>query len=224
VTVATRSGTNAFHGNVFEYIRNYEFNARSANLLVRDSLKQNQFGGTIGGPIIRNRLFFFVGEQSTIKRSNPADNQGFSMTPAMLQGDFSVIASTQCQTRAITLAAPFVNNKIPTAQMDPIAMKIAALLPTNQINSCGLVNYATGGNQRQYQIPAKVDYTLNQKAKHLRPLHAVEQLHAAVLRFGKSAVYGKHNGSVEPDSVDGGGLHICVQPNPNQQLPSHGEP
>src|SRR6185295_3222727 len=104
VTVATRSGTNAFHGNVFEYIRNYEFNGRSAPLLVRDSLKQNQFGGTIGGPIIRNRLFFFVGEQTTIKRSNPGGAVGFSLTPAMLQGDFSVIASTQCQTRAITLA------------------------------------------------------------------------------------------------------------------------
>src|SRR3984893_10417964 len=52
VTVATRSGSNALHGDVFEYVRNYEFNGRSATLLVRDSLKQNQFGGTIGGPII----------------------------------------------------------------------------------------------------------------------------------------------------------------------------
>jgi Carboxypeptidase regulatory-like domain/TonB dependent receptor len=163
ITVATRSGTNTIHGNVFEYIRNYLFNGRSATLLVRDSLKQNQFGGTIGGPIMKNKLFFFVGEESTIKRSNPASSQGFSMTPAMLTGDFSVIASTQCQTKAITLAAPFVNNKIPQGQMDPIAMKIAALLPTDQLNNCGLVNYATGGNQRQYQIPAKVDYVLNTK-------------------------------------------------------------
>ena len=163
VTVATRSGSNALHGDVFEYVRNYEFNGRSAPLLVRDSLKQNQFGGTIGGPIIRNKLFYFVGEQSTIKRSNPADSQGFSMTPAMLSGDFSVIASTACQPKAITLAAPFVNNKISPALMDPIALKIAALLPTSQLNSCGLVNYATGGNQRQYQVVSKADYTINAK-------------------------------------------------------------
>jgi Carboxypeptidase regulatory-like domain len=161
VTVATRSGTNAFHGNVFEYVRNYLFNGRSAPLLVRDSLKQNQFGGTIGGPIMKNKMFFFVGEESTIKRSNPADSQSFSMTPAMLTGDFSVIASGQCQAKPITLAAPFVNNKIPQNLMDPIAMKIAALLPKDQLNSCGLVDYATGGNQRQYQIPAKVDYVIN---------------------------------------------------------------
>jgi hypothetical protein len=163
VTVATRSGSNALHGDVFEYVRNYEFNGRSATLLVRDSLKQNQFGGTIGGPIIKNRLFYFLGEQSTIKRSNPADSQGFSMTPAMLSGDFSVIASTACQPKPITLAAPFVNNKISPALMDPIALKIAALLPTSQLNSCGLVNYATGGNQRQYQVVSKVDYTINAK-------------------------------------------------------------
>jgi hypothetical protein len=163
VTVATKSGTNSFHGNAFEFIRNYEFNGRSAPLLVRDSLKQNQFGGTIGGPIIRNKLFFFLGEQSTIKRSNPADQTGFSMTPQMLKGDFSVVTSTQCQTRPITLTAPFVNNVIQTAQMDPIAMKIAALLPTNTLNACGLVNYSSGGNQRQYQIPAKVDYNLSDK-------------------------------------------------------------
>jgi hypothetical protein len=165
VTVATRSGTNSLHGNFFEYTRNYLFNGRSATALVRDSLKQNQFGGTVGGAIIKNRLFYFAGWQSTIKKSNSANNQGYSMTPEMLSGDFSVIASTQCQTRQITLAAPFVNNVIPKSLMDPIAMGIAKLLPTQgQANACGLVTYATGGNQSQYQIPIKVDYTFN--AKH----------------------------------------------------------
>ncbi|HEY1336508.1 MAG TPA: carboxypeptidase regulatory-like domain-containing protein [Bryobacteraceae bacterium] len=163
VTVATRSGTNELHGNLFEYTRNYLFNGRSATALTRDSLKQNQFGGTIGGPIIRNRLFFFVGGQGTIKRSNPGGQTGFTMTPAMLEGDFHVVASTACQTRAITLSAPFVNNIIPQSQIDPIGLKLAKLLPTNQINDCGLINYATGANQRQYQFPAKVDYTLNSK-------------------------------------------------------------
>jgi hypothetical protein len=164
VTIATRSGTNSIHGNFFDYTRNYLFNGRSATALVRDSLKQNQFGGTVGGPIIRNKLFYFLGEQTTIKRSNPGGNTGFSMTPAMLSGDFRVVASTQCQTKPITLAAPFVNNVIPVSQMDPIAMKIAKLLPTDQLNACGLIDYSTGGNQRQYQIPVKVDYNFN--AKH----------------------------------------------------------
>jgi len=165
VTVATRSGTNSLHGNAFEYFRNYLFNGRTATALVRDSLKQNQFGGTIGGAIIRNKLFFFVGEQSTIKRSNPGGSTGFSMTPAMLAGDFTTITSTQCQPKAITLAAPFVANKIAPSLMDPIAVKIAALLPpaSQQLNSCGLINFSTGANQRQYQVPAKVDYAISAK-------------------------------------------------------------
>src|SRR4029078_5428209 len=66
VTVATPPGTNAVHGNLFEYTRNYLFNGRSATALVRDSLKQNQFGGTIGGPMVRNRLFYFLGFQMTV--------------------------------------------------------------------------------------------------------------------------------------------------------------
>lgn len=166
VTVATRSGTNALHGVVFEYVRNYLFNARSAPALVRDSLKQNQFGGTIGGPIIKNKLFYFVGEQSTIKRSNPGGSTASVMTPEMLAGDFTIIASSTCQARPITLsdaAGDWIGNKIAPSRMDPIAMKIAKYLPKDSINSCGLVNYSTGANQRQYQIPVKVDYVISEK-------------------------------------------------------------
>jgi hypothetical protein len=164
VTVATRSGTNEIHGNVFEYVRNYLFNGRSASALVRDSLKQNQFGGTIGGPILKNRLFYFAGAQGTIKKSNPANSQGYTMTPEMLQGNFQVITSTACQPKAVTLAAPFVNNIIPVSQIDPIALKLAKYLPTQGLmNDCGLITYATGENQNQYQIPIKVDYTASAK-------------------------------------------------------------
>src|SRR4029077_5204019 len=68
------------------------------------------------------------------------------------------------QTKAITLSAPFVNNVMPVSQIDPIALKIAKFLPTaNQLDACGHFNYATGANQRQYQIPVKVDYTLSVK-------------------------------------------------------------
>jgi hypothetical protein len=164
VTVATRSGSNEIHGNVFEYVRNYLFNGRSATALVRDSLKQNQFGGTVGGPIVKNRLFYFAGVQGTIKKSNPANSTGFTMTPAMMQGDFRVVASTACQTKPITLAAPFVGNQIPLSQMDPISLKLAKYLPAQGLqNDCGLFTYATGANQNQYQIPVKVDYTVSAK-------------------------------------------------------------
>src|SRR5207249_7565972 len=57
VNAVTKSGTNDLHGNVFEFVRNYLFNARNSFAPERDSLKRNQFGGTIGGPIAKNKLF-----------------------------------------------------------------------------------------------------------------------------------------------------------------------
>ena len=71
VNAVTKSGTNAFHGNVFEFVRDYRFNARNFFAPTRDSLKRNQFGGTLGGPILKDKLFFFGGYQGTIEKSNP---------------------------------------------------------------------------------------------------------------------------------------------------------
>src|SRR5262249_44287443 len=65
VNVVTRSGTNQFRGDVFEFVRNEVFNARQWQAAKRDRLKRNQFGGVIGGPIIHDRTFFFAGFQAT---------------------------------------------------------------------------------------------------------------------------------------------------------------
>ncbi len=76
VNVVTKSGTNAFHGDAFEFVRNKVFNARSwqavptaSNPDARDNLKRNQFGGTFGGPIIKDKTFFFAGYQGTLLRN-----------------------------------------------------------------------------------------------------------------------------------------------------------
>src|SRR5712692_9534225 len=65
VNMVTKSGTNQIHGDLFEFLRNGDFNGRNANALARDSLKRNQFGGVIGGPVRKNKLFFFAGSQGT---------------------------------------------------------------------------------------------------------------------------------------------------------------
>ena len=65
VNVVTKSGTNQFHGNVFEFVRNREFNARNFFAATVDPLKRNQFGGTIGGPIKKDNTFIFFGYQAT---------------------------------------------------------------------------------------------------------------------------------------------------------------
>jgi hypothetical protein len=66
VNVVTKSGTNALHGNLFEFVRNQVFNARSwQSTTGKDQIKRNQFGGTIGGPLIKDKTFFFAGYQAT---------------------------------------------------------------------------------------------------------------------------------------------------------------
>jgi len=69
VNVITKSGTNSFHGDAFEFLRNAVFNAKPWQARTRDSLKRNQFGGVFGGPVIKDRTFFFFGFQDTIQRN-----------------------------------------------------------------------------------------------------------------------------------------------------------
>ena len=96
VNLVTKSGTNEVHGDAFEFLRNYHFNARNFFAPERDSLKRNQFGGTFGAPIVKNKLFFFGGYQGRIEKSNPATTISFVPTQAMLNGDFTAITSPAC--------------------------------------------------------------------------------------------------------------------------------
>src|SRR5205823_6411522 len=108
----TKSGTNNFHGSLFEFLRNGSLNARNTFALKNDGLKRNQFGGTIGGPAIHNKLFFFGGHQTTITRAQPSTALSNIPTAAMLAGDWTAFASAACQGTNRTLSAPFVNNRI----------------------------------------------------------------------------------------------------------------
>src|SRR5204862_4575849 len=92
----TKTGTNEFHGDLFEFIRNDLFNARNYFATKHSTLKRNQFGGTAGGPIVKNKLFFFGGYQGTTLRQDPADNQSFVPTAAILAEDWTAFASPAC--------------------------------------------------------------------------------------------------------------------------------
>ncbi len=158
VNAVTKSGTNEFHGNLFEFVRNYKFNARNFFARNRDTLKRNQFGGTIGGPIVANKLFFFGGYQGTLTRSESSDNIAFVPTPAMLAGDWTAFASPACNAgRQITLRAPFVDNRIDPSQYSRPAAAVASRLPQAQ-NECGRVTYSLPQKPDEFQIIGKVDY------------------------------------------------------------------
>jgi len=99
VNAVTKSGTNEFHGDAFEFLRNGDLNARDFFAAKRDTLKAHQFGGVIGGPIKQDKLFFFGGYQRTSQRSDPSQNTAFTPTPAMAAGDFTAIATAACTER-----------------------------------------------------------------------------------------------------------------------------
>ena len=137
VNAVTKSGTNAFHGGGFEFLRDRRFNAPDHfaefgpdGKQKDDGLRRNQFGGTIGGPIVRDKLFFFGGYQGTILRQVPTSNIAYVPTAQMLAGDFTTIASPACNGgRQINLGAPFVGNRIDPARLSPAARRVTALLP-----------------------------------------------------------------------------------------------
>src|SRR5256885_6474813 len=83
VSLVTKSGTNDIHGDLFEFVRNGIFNARNSFATKRDTIKRNQFGGTIGGPAIKNKLFFFSAYQGTRIRQDPSDRVTFVPEAAM---------------------------------------------------------------------------------------------------------------------------------------------
>ena len=161
VSAVTKSGTNELHGDGFEFVRNYAFNARNFFALQRDNLKRNQFGGTLGGPVVRNKLFFFGGYQETMTRSNINDLISYVPTSSMLAGDFRTFASPACNAgRQINLSAPFVGNQINPALYSQVALNIAARLPKPQ-DECGKITYGAAAKRNEIQAVGKVDYQLS---------------------------------------------------------------
>jgi hypothetical protein len=122
VNAVTRSGTNAFHGLAFGYLRDAKFNATNFFTPgIDDGLKRRQYGGTLGGPIRRNRAFFFGSYQGTEDQRRPTSRQGLVPNAAMRAGDF---ASITRQLRNPFTGEPFPNNQIPASLFSPAAVMI----------------------------------------------------------------------------------------------------
>ncbi|MCI0390813.1 MAG: TonB-dependent receptor [Acidobacteria bacterium] len=141
ISLAIKSGTNEFHGSAFEFLRNDKLDANNwfsnrANL-DRPPLRYNQFGGTFGGPIIKNHTFFFASYQGT--RDKRA-RTGTTTVPTaeMIRGNFGSINIFDPANVVSGARAQFANNIIPDARIDPVGRKLAALYPAP--NQPGSVN------------------------------------------------------------------------------------
>ncbi len=91
VSMATRSGTNEWHGALFEFMRNGDLDAGNWLNHLQDTYRRNQYGGSVGGPAIKNKLFFFFNYQGTVVAGGPGSTTNSTTTPTeqMLNGDFS---------------------------------------------------------------------------------------------------------------------------------------
>lgn len=154
VNAATRSGANEFHGSAFEYLRNHVLNARNFFASADDGLKRNQYGFSFGGPVRKNKTFFFASWQGTKLRSVPSQNVAVTPTAAQLAGDFSAIST---QLVDPTTNEPFSGNRIPISRFDPIAMKVLSTVPVGAPGT-GLAFYPSFTRTDDNQWVGRVDH------------------------------------------------------------------
>jgi len=125
VNTLTKSGTNNIHGSLFEFVRNTVFNANNwANTGATPPLHRNQFGGTIGGPVIKNKTFFFGSYAGLREITNTFLNGAIVPSALERTGDFSQSATKPTDPASAGGTAAFTNNRIPANRLDPVAMNI----------------------------------------------------------------------------------------------------
>jgi hypothetical protein len=163
-----KSGTNQFHGGVFEYFRNTDFDARGFFAAVKPADHQNEFGASIGGPIKKNKLFFFANYDGYrfVSATSPVGYQSMPTT-AERTGDFSAFPqiiydpTTATGTGART---PFPNNMIPANRISKVAQSFESYLPPptngNITNNYLALLPATVNND---STTDKVDYNITDK-------------------------------------------------------------
>src|SRR5579884_672832 len=164
MNVVTRSGGNAVHGALFEFMRNDALNARNFFQSSVTSLKRNQFGASIGGPIRKNRTFFFASYQGLRLRTDNFVNGAIVPTAAQRGGDFSALPSSKWPIDPQT-GKPFPNGIIPTSRLDPVAQKILAAMVPLPNNANGTYSASAPAPINDDQGILKIDHQLTQSNK-----------------------------------------------------------
>jgi outer membrane receptor protein involved in Fe transport len=186
VSVVTKSGSNEWHGGAFEFLRNNYANASNRITGLVDTLKRNQYGGELGGPIKRNKIFFFGGFQQTALRITPSGSTANIPTAAMIAGNwtpyfqalqgtgacpFSQTGSSSAQAKyaSLTTAGFTLNSTACTATISPTLYSTAAknlmqYLPTSTTqNALGSVVYGVPQPQNESQAIGRIDVPFSSK-------------------------------------------------------------
>ena len=182
VNAVTKGGTNAFRGAIYEFLRNDKLDSRGWNADVKAPLRRNQFGGTVGGPIFKNRTFFFYGLDLFLERRGVVRTRTVPLAE-WRQGDLSRV------TRQVSSASgpiaqplviydpltgqrtPFPNNIIPSARFDPVAQKAISYVPLpnrppdNPITQGGNWQENSSDPTDKYTHTARIDHSFNERTK-----------------------------------------------------------
>jgi hypothetical protein len=190
VNAVTRSGTNELHGSAFEYLRNTDLNA--SNFFTPgqgDDLKRNQFGATIGGPVLipsvydgRNKTFFFFSYQGTRTRQAPSKVEQPVPTDAERSGDFSAIGQTIYDPFAN--GRPYPNNKIPVSDINPIAAAVLNSYIPAPSPGTDTISYTIPNRLDDDQYMARVDQNFNDRNRLMGRFYTSEANQAAFLAPG----------------------------------------
>lgn len=186
VSAVTRSGSSEFHGSLYEYLRNDKFDAVGWGADRKPPLRRNNFGLTIGGPVIRNRTFFFYNfdglhntQSSTLTRDvgRPEWRQGnFSTATRDAGGSPVLVPIHDPETGTGSFGAPrgtlaFPGNIIPASRLDPIAVKAVAYLPSANRTPNNPSNYSGNWQTNQRRVfrrdfhVGRIDHELSSMTK-----------------------------------------------------------
>ena len=202
VSVTTKSGTNQFHGDAFEFVRNGVSNARNYFAASVDPLKRNQYGGTIGGPVVlphyngRDKTFFFFGYQGTQIRDITGGLHTFVPTAANLQGDFSNALTVNPNNplgKATVIkdpvtGQPFPGNLIPVSRMDPASLAFTKYYPVGAGN--GIVFYSKPVNESFNEEIVRVDHSFSEKDRLMGHYYANKYYQASTWSPTLASEYG----------------------------------
>jgi len=133
IQMTTRSGGNEFHGAGYEFFRNDELDARTFFSPEKAPLRFNVFGASIGGPIAKNRTFFFFNYEGSRRRTGRTFSNVDVPNPPEAEGDFS--SRTDLTLLDPLTGEPFPNNTIPQSRIDPLGRQFAALFPEPNVAS-----------------------------------------------------------------------------------------
>jgi hypothetical protein len=179
VNIVTKSGTNELHGDAFEFVRNAVFNARSFFAANVDPLKRNQFGFTLGGPIViprlyngHNKTFFFLGYQGTQIRDIQNGLSSTVPTPAELGGNFSALLSASSPDNPLGRSVqiinpitrqPFPGNLIPASDLNPSALAFTKYLPVAEAQPNGRVFFSKPLAQGFNEFLSRIDHSISEQ-------------------------------------------------------------